>query len=423
MTAVSICLLMLSMTAMALNYQHSLQLFQENCSMVLGLPSSLSAEDQGYSRVTNSSMCPPWWHQSTSADGRNTCIHGPNLPGIEHYYPTMQTMLSGCNCMTEENGVLTVGTCLYTCNAIYDYYPLPCHISKLNSFTCEGLNRTGRLCGDCLEGYAPPVYSYDLKCVKCENYHWLKYLTAAFLPLTLFFLIVTIFSISFTSPRVCGVVLVYQLMANPTQLRVLVSLSDSGLLLLHKNTVTSIVAVWNLDFFRMAYKAFCLHPEMTTLHTLALDYAIAVYPLFLIVLTYVIVTLYDRGFRPVKWIADPIIMLSKKLKHHCNAKTSLIDVFASFIFLSTARLLSTSFILLVPSSSYSLNTTSLQVTLTQYVYNAPNVKYFSKEHLPFAITAIIIVVLLNLLPMMLLFAYPFKSFQNLLKKKIKKIKN
>lgn len=318
--------------------------------------------------------------------------------------------------MTEDSGILTVGTCIYTCNAIHGYYPLPCDISMVNNFTCEDLHRTGLLCGDCVDGYAPPVYSYDLRCVECKDYryNWLKYLAAAFLPLTFFFFIVTVFSISFTSPRVCGVVLVYQLMANPTQLRVLVSLCDSGLLLLSKNIVnilTSIIAVWNLDFFRMAYKPFCLHPRMTTLHTLALDYAIAVYPLLLIMLTYLIVSLNDRGFRPVKWICGPILKLSKKFKRHCSLKTSLIDVFASFIFLSTARLLSASFILLVPSSSYSLNSTSLRVSVTHYVYNAPNVKYFSQEHLPFAI---FIVLILNLLPMLLLFAYPLKSFQKLL---------
>ena len=319
--------------------------------------------------------------------------------------------------------MLNVGACLYTCNAIKGDFPLPCHSSQLNDYICEDLHRTGRLCGTCIKGYAPPVYSYDLRCVECKNYHynWLKYLAAAFLPLTLFFLIVMTFSISFTTPRISYVVLVYQLMANPTQLSVIVSLSNSGLLLLHKNTVNiiaSMIAVWNLDFFRVAYKPFCLHPKMTTLHTLVLDYAIAAYPLFLIVFTYVMVTLHDRGFKPVKCIWGPIMRLSRKLKQHCGTKTSLIDVFASFIFLSSSRLLSASFVLLVPNTSYSLNInyTSPHVNLMYYVYMAPNIRYLSKEHLPVAMTAFLVVLLLNFLPMMLLFVYPFKCFQHLLNK-------
>lgn len=351
-----------------------------------------------------------------------TCFPGPNLNFVGHNRATMQTMLLQCTCMTEEEGTLTVGSCLYTCIALQGIFPLPCHTSKLNNFTCEDLYRTGRLCGECKEDYAPPVYSYSLKCVKCKNYryNWFKYLCAAFLPLTLFFLIVTMFSISFTSPQLSAVVVVYQEMASPIQLSMLVTLSDSGLLLLNKtsvNILTSLAGIWNLDFFREAYTPFCLHPSMTTLHTQAMDYAIAIYPLFLIMFTYVMVSLYDRGGRLLKCIWGPILKLSRKWKQHWDIRTSLIDVFASFIFLSSTRLLSASFILLVPSYSYSLNSVNAsQVDKTHYVFNAPSVVYFSWGHLPFAITAIILVLFFNFLPMILLFVYPLKNFQCLLNK-------
>ena len=400
-----------------LNYQHMLELFQQNCSAILRIPIREGAPTALPGNDNTSVECPPWFQSSGDED----CSIGPFLHDIiQENGATLQTFLLECNCMTvEKNGTLTVGACLYTCNAITGYFPLPCRTSELNNFTCMDLNRDGRLCGECTEDHAPPVYSYDLRCVECKNYHynWLKYLGAAFLPLTVFFFVVTIFSISFTSPRLSGVVTVYQMMANPIQLSVLVSLNDSGLLLLNKTLVkclTSLVGVWNLDFFRLAYDPFCLHPNMTTLHTLALDYAIAVYPLVLIMVTYVLVSLHDRGFRPVKLICGPFGRLSRKLKQPWDVKTSLIDVFASFIFLSTSRLLSASFILLIPSYSYSLKGSTL--TSTSYVFNAPNVAYLSSNHLPFALTAVVVILLLNLLPMMLLFVYPLKSFQRLLNK-------
>ena len=56
----------------------------------------------------------------------------------------------------------------------------------------------------------------------------------------------------------------------------------------------SFFAVWNLDFFRPLYSPFCIHPDMITLQVLALDYLVAVYPLFLIFITYTAVLLHDR---------------------------------------------------------------------------------------------------------------------------------
>ena len=401
-----------------LDYDTSIQVFQENCSTELShtaSPSSQLEQPTGGERAE----CPPWWN----VGGNDTCHFGPHLHGIGHNQFRLQTMLLECVCMTEEeDGTLVSGSCLYTCNAIHGDYPLPCTVSQLNSYTCAGLNRHGRLCGQCIDGYAPPVYSYEIKCVECKKYHynWFKYIAAAFLPLTVFFIVVMIFSISLTSPRVSSIALTYQLLASPTQLKVLSSLSDSGLLQLDKNTIrvlTSMTAVWNLDFFRAVYKPFCLHPKVTTLHTLALDYAIAIYPLLLIILTYTLVTFHDKGFRLAVCIWGPVAKLSRKMRQRWHTKKSLIDVFASFIFLSTARLLSTSFVILIPSISYSYNSnasSSSQLTYAYNVLNAPAVAYFSWEYLPFAGTAVLVLVLLILLPMVLLFVYPFKCFQRLL---------
>ena len=406
----------------ALSYDHSLTVFQENCSSEPSLnPSLLQEQPTGGPRT----KCPPWWNL-VSTECNDTCSFGPHFHGIGPNLYRLQTMLLECVCMTQEDdGVLVAGSCLYTCNAIHGDFPLPCHVSELNSYICKGLNRRGRLCGQCIEGYAPPVYSYEIKCVECKNYryNWLKYITVAFIPLTVFFVVVVIFSISLTSPRVSSIALMYQLLASPTQLQVLSSLSDSGLLQLDKNTfrlLTSLADVWNLDFFRAAYEPFCLHPKVTTLHTLALDYAIAIYPLLLIMLTYALVTFHDKGFRLAVCIWGPVAKLSRKMRQRWHTKKSLIDVFASFIFLSTARLLFTSFVILIPSISYSFdsNASSSQpkLTYTYNVLNAPAVAYFSWEYLPFAGTAVLVVVLLNLLPMVLLFVYPLRCFQQLLNK-------
>ena len=178
---------------------------------------------------------------------------------------------------------------------------MPSRAISLSHVMCADLNRRGRLCGQCIENYSLPVYSYEMKCVKCEDYkyNWLKYLAVAFLPLTIFYLLVTLLSISFTSPLLSAAVVVFQIVAHPTQLQIILNLIESGNIIVPKQAVVvaaSIAGFWNLDFFRMAYSSFCLHPNASAMEIMALDYVTAVYPILLIIVTYGVVTLYDQGF-------------------------------------------------------------------------------------------------------------------------------
>ena len=306
------------------------QLKDHNCSAALNIPIQRRHHTMGTEAAPGESAeCPPWFHRDSQGAG---CEAGPQLGGIVwQNMETLQTYLMECNCMTQSNGTLAVGACLYACNVLTGYFPLSCDVTDLNNFTCAGLNREGQLCGQCIEDHAPPVYSYDLRCVECKDYqyNWLKYLAVAFLPLTVFFCVVTVFSISFTSPLLSGVVLMYQILAPSVQMSIFILLVESGYFIVGKHPLVflaSVAGVWNLDFFRLAYDPFCLHPNMTTLQVLALDYVIVLYPLLLIVLTYVMVNLHDRHFKPVVWVWKPFRWLLKRFKQQWNVRTSLIDV-------------------------------------------------------------------------------------------------
>ena len=417
----------------AFNVTNMFKLIGQNCSAKLGIPiktaESTTLELVNYVApnvntdisTSDRTECPPWF--IGDQNGR-LCRTGPNLDGLlQQDKETLQTQLLQCNCMTvtPDNRSLAVGACLYTCNAINGYFPLPCNTSRLNHYMCSDLNRKGQLCGECKEGFAPPAYSYDMKCTRCKHYHynWLKYLVVAFLPLTVFYVIVAAFSISFTSPLISSTVLLYQFVASELQMRVILSLVDSGLLIIDHKTVTvltSLAGVWSLDFFRLAYDPFCLHPHMTTLQTLALDYAIAVYPLLLIMLTYILIRLHMSRCRPIVWIWKPFGCLLGYFRKRSNIKTSLIDVFASFIFLSTSRIQMASYSFLISTHVHTLSITdnATQPTMKLYLLSAPTVEYFGREHLLFAMLALVLLLALALLPMILLFVYPFRCFQKLL---------
>ena len=47
--------------------------------------------------------------------------------------------------------------------------------SKLNSFMCGGLNRTGPLCSKCQKGMGPVVLSCKWQCVACFDKRYVSY--------------------------------------------------------------------------------------------------------------------------------------------------------------------------------------------------------------------------------------------------------
>ena len=395
---------------------HQSLLMEQNCSARL----NISLHHPDLSRGDNHVECPPWFIPNNVTGG---CSAGPPLDGlVQQEVTTLQTIVMQCYCMTEVNGITSVGFCLHTCLSLQPYYTLPCHVSQLQNFTCPPyLNRQGQFCSECIQGYAYPVYSYSLSCVKCVDYtyNWLKYLAAAYLPLTFFYILVAIFSISFTSPILSGVVTTFQLAANPISL-MFIHQGYGGDIenRIMLKIIATFASVWNLDFVRLFY-SFCLHLDASALQLSALEYGIVVYPVVLILITHQLVKLHDRNFWLIVLLWKPFNYFIKPLRKYFNLKTSLVDVFASFLYLSSCRLLLTSVYILFPTVVYTVNLTSsenVHVTNEYCVMNDEAIVYLSQGHYMFALLAIVLFSTFLVLPMILLFIYPFSCFQRVLNK-------
>ena len=116
------------------------------------------------------------------------------------------------------------------------------------------------------------------------------------------------FRISATSSALNGYVLVSQIVATPAAVRVLYSSNQvnpyyhvSYSTQFFVNLSIAVYAIWNLDFFRSFYQPICLLPDLTYPQVLTLDYAIAVYLLLLIFITFILVKLHDN-FATVVWL-------------------------------------------------------------------------------------------------------------------------
>ena len=370
--------------------------------------------------------CPTWFLPVTDDKGNSTCKCGNDLDGIVVCYNLTQAVnLYHCYCMTynQDMSALVVGNCYYSCNQPTvrnsPYFSLPSNASKLESKICQEHHREGQLCGKCNSNFTPPVYSYSIDCVQCSDYdyNWAKYLAVAFLPLTVFCVIVITFGVSATSGSMNAFILVSQLTSTPVVLRTLniqapahCSNKAHSECFITKILI-SMYGIWNLDFFRVEYEPFCLHPSMTTLQVLALDYAIAIFPLALIVITYSLVELHNRDCRIIVWLWRPFRTWCVRIRRLQNIRTSLIDAFATFILLSCVKFLSVSYDLLMPARLYNINGTNIG---TKYLYYDGTIEYFGKEHLPYAIVAIVMLLVFVVFPCLLLCLFPCRCFQRFL---------
>ena len=204
------------------------------------------------------------------------------------------------------NFIVVCVSCFFNCvnltrNAQYEdilYHPAPS--------TCAYMQREGTLCGQCnySNGFFPYAYSYDMDCIHCTNPHswWVLHL------------------LNFV--RLSAFVCFAQISAAPIQMRIMLLTSkytppQLGPII---KTYATLYGIWNLDFFRTVLPGICLH--LTTLHVLALDYLIAVYPMLLMVIAYILVELHAHGFKPVLLIWKPFHRLFAQVRRGWDIQTS-----------------------------------------------------------------------------------------------------
>ena len=326
-----------------------------------------------------------------------------------------------CFCITYDvmANKINVGKCLYNCgqrpeyflNNAYSY--ITNNISELNSAMCGGpLHRNGTLCGRCEDGYYPMAFSFNMSCVWCSKGHtnmW-EFILFVFVPLTVFCFIVMVFRISATSSYLHGFILFSQAISMPAMARVLLlSTKDSPHYLLVVKIIGSFYSIWNFDILRFFSPQFCVHSNSYVIPTL--DFFIGMYSLFLLCVTYLIVYLHDRKFKPLVIIWKALRKVFSLLQIDLNIQTSLIDSFATFFILSNIKFLSVCFDLLAHIQVYTLSSSTSITYLWGSYYDAS-----TSIHKVTTTPACFILFIFVIIPALLLFVYPFPLFQKCLNK-------
>ena len=270
---------------------------------------------------------------------------------------------------------------------------LPRIRSELDKAIC-GDSRTSVACGRCRDNYIVHFHSPDFLCKSVQfgcKLGWLFYILSELVPVTLVFIIVLSFNVKFTSGAINGFILYSQLLSS-------IDLTASGIIKLPGTAIRYatqahqiIYGFFNLDFFNSEPLSFCLWKGASALDMLAIKYITILYTLLLIVT--VIWTIKQCGGR---WFG-----------RYCRIttiKTSVIHGISSFLMIGYAQCVTVSLKLLFQLHIYTAQSNS--VKQTKRVWLNGEIVYFSKQHLPYAIPALICLLTIGLLPPVLLITYP-----------------
>ena len=270
----------------------------------------------------------------------------------------------------------------------------------------NGSDHTGRLCGSCPPGTAVPITGYGiLPCINCTSseddglvleLQWYYILLLQFLPLTIMIVLIIVLDIKLVGGHITGYILYCQMLSLP--------------FLQFSMAVLPFISMWNINFMFLYSIYVCITHTMGALGAISFWYVVAFYPLVLLLLLYVWIIMYERGWRMVVCITRPVHRLLARFWLKFDIHPSLIDSVAGIYILCFTQLAVTSLKILHFTWWESL--TSDEYGLAFY-YDG-TLDYFKGRHALAGSFAIIVSIIFVILPMVYLLLYPSKYFQRFL---------
>lgn len=271
------------------------------------------------------------------------------------------------------------------------YLPKTADRDLLNAVICQG-SRTGVLCGLCKTGYSVYCHSGHFLCKinKHCKWGWLFYILSEILPVTILFFVIIFFKINFTSGMINGFIFYSQVVST---LRI-----SAGGLIPFPNVAYKVILFlylhFNLTPLVLDEISFCLFENANTLDVISFNYITLVYSLFLIV---------------------GIIVVTNKLNTRCSCKTisrlklrrnsfrggSMVHGLSALLVLCYAKCTLASLMIIIYGG---IRTKGPHIDYIAVFFNG-EIQWFSTEHLPYAIPAVIMLCFIVLMPIVLL-VYP-----------------
>ena len=302
---------------------------------------------------------------------------------------------------TTGNEIFVSGLCYWFCQSksVRSYKPIEWHKignnrTLLSKYVCDE-RREGILCGECNSGYSTSYNGFDHKCIKNKkcSLGWLLLIIAEFLPFTIMIIAVMVLNINVASGYIQGFLLYSHML-------VTISLhhfkATEGLNKMKKFFFHIFYYPLDLKFF-YSLPSFCLYKNATALDNSVTTYLTIIYSVFLIFAVVFFMRCFNRKFRNCN-----------RYIRFTTVKNSAIHGLLALFLLSYTRCVETSLILLQPAtlrrSGGNKDEKSIATAYRAALYG--QYKYFSPEHLWYAIPAMIGLILI-LIPSIALLLYPF----------------
>ncbi len=270
---------------------------------------------------------------------------------------------------------------------------LPLNASEDISRSICSKGRTGVVCGSCRENHSAYYNSEYFNCGNNDLCHlgWLFYILSELVPVTILFLIVIVFNISFTSGPLNGVIFFMQ-MTNTLKIHagnfIWFEIGAYRLKQIHR----LLYMMFNLDFFDVGLNlSFCLWEGANALDLLAFRYVTILYSLILVVVTVFLLRKCNCTF------------CGKPLP---NFQGSIIHGLSAFLVMSYSVCTRVSLLILTPSTLHIGPDYKNNPQYKYVAYYNGDYTYMGSEHLRYAIPAIFFILTVAIIPPLFLFSYP-----------------
>ena len=410
------------------------------------------SQHEGLSEVMGIDTCPPWHIQLQKPSDRCFCsfIHNPKqivykndtstFPCVknESASTSHSLLLQMGYCMTldnENNNTLLV-KCPYNTMIHHELHKffviVRSTVSNLNNFTCGPLRRQDENCKNCIQDYGPSPFTLNLTCFHCKDTPysgWMLYLTFELVPLTVFFIVITILRIN---PAQVGYLNSFILLSQvlvatlsfSSQVPFIYSMGKMSIIsLILVITLQTLYGFWNLDFFRYVIPGFCVSSSLNNLDVLSLQLISVFYPMSLILVAWTIIHLYERNFRPFVWAWRPFRRCLSHFSVTNNPKRAVVNLFTTFLLLSYSKLLFVAVNITNTIGIYRfnpLNHTHPVAHDKTFLFIDPSIRYFSTQHARYVILSFFLFAVFIVPPPLILFLYPTRWFQTFLNNRCSK---
>ena len=364
----------------------------------------------------SNTSCPTWLYYNNTT---HQCECGSPLGDKFHCNQLerkAQIANGFCATSTEQEGLYYAGYCPFSHtenNTNRMFSELPSDPDMLNKVMCGPYNRKGLLCGECIDGYGPAVFSPYMKCKNCSKlstgFAVSLYLLLELTPITLLFVCVVVFRLNIIAGPLLWYVLFCQIYMFTLQSNlyiykyILSHVSPLLQMLFYSSLILS--SSWILQFFTFVIPPFCISEKLLSVHIELLSLVPAVYPIVLVIITCILMELHARDYRIINMIWKPFGTFLSKLKITTVTSDAVIQAFA---LLSASTLTYNVSVILRNSHVYRSVDGIIYKTV---VFTDPAIVWFSQKHIPYILTAVVPFIFLVVLPSLLLCVYPTRIYR------------